>query len=77
MWKAKTLVRLAYKAFQMNLLFEDGGIEQTSETLARSHRKKFEEMGDWDSNPFKDYIVMNREFGGYVCVVKQHVHNDL
>jgi hypothetical protein len=68
--RTKTLVRLAYKSFQMELPFEDGDIDPTSEVIAMSHRKKIEEMGEWTNNPFQMYTVWNKESGGHYCALK-------
>lgn len=48
--KAKTLISLAYQAFQMGLPFVDGGINPFSKTLARSHKDKIQKMrhGKWE-----------------------------
>ena len=64
---AKTLVRLSYKANQMNLPFETRDLDPTSETVAKSHADKLKEMKDWNLSPFKKLLktVKNKSCGGY------------
>jgi hypothetical protein len=50
--KARSLVRMAYKAFEMGLTFDDHGIDPGSEVLYRSHKDKVDEMKDWADSPF-------------------------
>ena len=57
----KNWVRLAYKAFQMKIPFDSGGMDVTtrriykegSNQLVESHAKKVHEMEKWEDNPFK------------------------
>ena len=67
---AKTLVRLSYKANQMNLPFETRDLDPTSETVAKSHADKLKEMKDWNLSPFKKLLktVKNKSCGGYSIV---------
>ena len=64
---AKSLARIAYKAFQMKLDFDGIGIDPTSEIIAASHKKKIEEMREsgWSSNPFKLLNISQAKKGGF------------
>ena len=53
---ARTLVRLAYKSYQMGLPFSMSDLSLCDGKLFSSHMKKVEEMkNDWGLYPFSDY----------------------
>jgi hypothetical protein len=52
---ANTFVRMAYKAFQMELKHSFGQIDPTRGTLAKSQKEKFDKMKEWDDSPFHEY----------------------
>jgi len=53
----KTLVRIAYKAYQQGLDYDISMIVERSGTIARSHSKKMEEMKDWPNTPFHEISI--------------------
>jgi len=65
--KAKSLVRIAYKAFQMGLPFLTGGVDPTSELLVNSHFDKIQEMKEWEKSPFQNYQVVVAGGGKWKC----------
>jgi len=69
--KAKSLARIAYKGLDMDLPFENPGVDPQSENLAKSHKEKIEEMRerDYPHNPFKNFqVVHDRQSGGFKCI---------
>jgi hypothetical protein len=50
--KAHSLVRMAYKAFEMSLPFDDCGIDPGSEVLYKSHKDKVEQDEGLGRQPF-------------------------
>ena len=68
--KTKTLVRLAYKAKQMGLEFDNGGIDPYSEPIAFSHVQKIREMKNWQQNPFANVVTHRSEAGQWICKPK-------
>jgi hypothetical protein len=69
--KARSLVRMAYKAFEMSLPFDDCGIDPGSEVLYRSHKEKFDEMKDWADSPFANMKLERAENEGYAFWLKK------
>jgi hypothetical protein len=59
--KARSLVRMAYKSFEMGLPFDDSGIDPGSEVLYKSHQDKFHAMKDWAGSPFADMYLERAE----------------
>jgi hypothetical protein len=59
--RARSLVRMAFKAFEMGLPFHDHGIDPGSELLFRSHKEKIEQMAAWDANPFVGMMLTREE----------------
>ena len=58
---ARTLVRLAFKAYQMNLPFSWSGLSLLQGDLFLSHQKKISEMEEnWSEYPFSDYKLQPR-----------------
>ena len=53
---ARTLVRLAFKSYQMGLPFSQGSLNLLDGELFVSHKKKVEEMEvKWDAYPYRQY----------------------
>lgn len=71
--KARTLARLAFKAMQMKLPFNTGGIKADSETIFRSHKEKVEEIQKAESNFFASFKVVPvpRSTGEFILEEKQ------
>jgi hypothetical protein len=71
--KARSLVRMAYKAFEMSLPFDDCGIDPGSEGLYKSHKDKFDEMKmkGWADNPFANMELERAENEGYAFWLKK------
>ena len=64
---ARTLVRLAYKAFQMNLEFHHD-IDPRNENIFKSHREKIVEMNEkWPQSPFQNMRVLQAR-GNAFCL---------
>jgi hypothetical protein len=66
--KARSLVRMAYKAFEMGLPFDDYGIDPGSEVLYRSHKEK---VKDWANSPFTNMRLERAENEGYAFWLKE------
>lgn len=64
---AKTFVRIAYKAYQMNLPYDMCGVSPHNGTIAKSHREKMEtiQKSDWEQQPFRNMVAMAVSKGGY------------
>ena len=54
-YEASTCIRIAYKAYRMNLGYSFGDIDPTRGTLAYSHKSKFDDIKKWVGNPFQEY----------------------
>ena len=64
---ARTLVRLAYKSFQMGLPFDQGTLSPMDGDLFSSHKRKFEEMEEsWDKFPLKRYRIKEKSGKSFV-----------
>ena len=64
---ARTLVRLAYKSYQMGLPFSKSSLSLSSGELFISHFKKVEEMeNDWADYPFADFKLKVKTKKSYV-----------
>jgi hypothetical protein len=55
---ARTVVRIAYKAFQMSQNYHWNGIDPCSGTLAKSHKEKIDSTSAWENTPFVDFKVL-------------------
>ena len=77
-YKLTTLVRIAYKAFQMKQFdYSFGKVDITTLadsklTLAKSQKSKFDEMKDWVRSPFLEYKCNPRQNGSYFAMAKKH-----
>ena len=77
-YKLTTLVRIAYKAFQMKQFdycfgkVDIATLDDSKLTLAKSQKIKFDEMKDWVRNPFLEYKCNPRKNGSYFAMVKKH-----
>ena len=72
---AKSLIRLAYKAFQMKLPFDSNGLAPFTETIAKSHVDKLKEMKNWKESPVFIYKANNaKKGGGYELVSRINKH---
>jgi hypothetical protein len=69
--KARSLVRIAYKAFEIGLPFDDSSIDPGSEVLYRSHTAKVDEMKDWADSPFANMRLEQAENEGYAFWLKE------
>jgi hypothetical protein len=69
--KARSLVRMAYKAFEMGLPFDDSSIDPGSEVLYRSHKEKVDEMKDWADSPFANMRLERAENEGNAFWLKE------
>ena len=66
---SRTLVRLAYKSYDMGIPFSRSSLSLTNGELFTSHRKKVEEMKEkWDDYPFIDYKLKSKSKKSYVFV---------
>ena len=65
---AKSLVRLAYKSFQMKLPFDSNGLDPFTETIAKSHVDKLKEMENWKESPVFTLKANKAKKGGYELV---------
>ena len=64
---ARTLVRLAYKSFQMGLPFSLSSLSIVDGELFSSHKKKVEEMQEnWEAYPFSEYSLKAKTKKSYV-----------
>ena len=70
-YEATTLVRMAYKAFELQFPFEFGCIDPTVGTLAMSQKVKFDKMKDWRENRFHSYQLKKEH--SHFCIVRKHL----
>ena len=64
---SRTLVRLAFKSYQMGLDFSWSDLSLTDGELFSSHRKKVEVMEkQWDAYPFSDYKLKRKSKKSFV-----------
>ena len=77
-YKLTTLIRIAFKAFQMKQFGYSFGkvdiatLDDSKLTLAKSQKNKFDEMKDWVDSPFLEYQCNPRQNGSYFAMVKKH-----
>ena len=63
---ARTLVRMAYKSYQMGLSFIQDPLSILDGELFESHKKKHEEMlAKWEEYPFKHYRLLIKSKKSY------------
>jgi len=53
---AQTMVRVAFKAFQMNLDFDVSSLDPTTGTIADTHVAKIAKMRGWSKSPFPEDV---------------------
>ena len=64
---SRTLVRLAYKSYQLGLPFSMSSLSITDGVLYSSHRKKVEEMEQkWSDYPFSDYKLKKKTTKSFI-----------
>jgi hypothetical protein len=68
--KARTLVRLAFKSFELDIPFDirdpsGKAIDAHSEVLYKSHVDKIEKMKDWTLSPFR-YMAVEKKAGAFI-----------
>lgn len=68
-YQATTLVRMAFKAFQLDFPFTCD-IDPTDGTIAESQKVKIDQMKHWSDNPFHSYQC--NKFQSYYKIVKKH-----
>ena len=51
-YEATTLVRMAFKAFELGFPFSFGDMDPTVGRIAESQKAKFDKMKDWSKSPF-------------------------
>jgi hypothetical protein len=54
-YEATTLVRMAFKAFELGCPFTFGDLDPTVGTIAASQKLKFDQMKEWNDSPFHQY----------------------
>ena len=69
-YEATTLVRMAFKAFEMNYPFTFGSLDPTAGTIALSQKVKFDKMTEWTNSPFHTYQL--KRVLTYYRIVKKH-----
>ena len=69
-YEATTLVRMAFKAFELGFPFTFGTMDPTIGTIAESQKVKFEKMKDWNDSPFHAYQLKKER--SYYRIVKKH-----
>jgi hypothetical protein len=69
-YEATTLVRMAFKAFELGFPFTFGGLDPTVGTIAESQKVKFDKMKGWNDIPFHAYQC--NKVSSYYKIVKKH-----
>ena len=70
-YKATTLVRMAFKAFELGFPFTFGDMDPTVGTIAESQKAKFDKMKDWSKSPFLAYQLKKERT--HYCIVKKYI----
>ena len=69
-YEATTLVRMAFKAFELGFPFTFGDIDPTVGSIALSQKVKFDKMKEWGSSPFHPYQL--KKVQNHFFIVKKH-----
>jgi len=64
-YNVQTIVRIAYKAWQMGLRFDAGTIDPTVGEISLSNLEKIKAMEHWPSNPFRNLELRAVDGGSY------------
>ena len=69
-YEATTLVRMAFKAFELNFPFTFGSLDPTVGTIAASQKERFDKMKDWTNSPFHVYQLKKKH--SHYQIIKKH-----
>lgn len=69
---SRSLVRLAFKSFEMGIPFmkinlEGVDLDPFGEVLFKSHKEKIEQMKDWAQSPFKGMEIVQKKVRMFLC----------
>ena len=67
---ANTLVRMAFKAFELNFPFTFGSLDPTVGTIAELQKEKFNKMKAWTNSPFHNYQSEKKK--SHYWIIKKH-----
>lgn len=69
-YEATTLVRMAFKGFELDFPINFGTLDPTVGTIAESQKVKFDKMKGWNDSPFFEYQC--KKVRSHYVIVKKH-----